>query len=154
MNEKELEGIFCENLKHFHKSINRLKISYDKCNKIDIKDGLGNLNENEMESLEALSNRFARSVDILLNKVLKGLDLLEIEDVSRSLDVVIRAEKRGFVDDYNYLIELKNLRNELSHEYIEDFLADKYKEILKNIDSIFLINKKISSYIKKFGYRS
>lgn len=152
MKKKELERIFCENLEHFKKSINWLNISYEKCNKINLDDGLGNLTENERESLEALSNRFARVVDILLNKVLKGLDLLELEDISRSLDIVIRAEKRGFIGDYNYLIELKDLRNELSHEYIEDFIADRYKEILKNITSVFLISEKVCGYVKKFGY--
>ena len=104
--------------------------------------------ENEIESLEALSNRFARTVDILLNKVLKSLDMLELEDVSRNLDIVIRAEKRNFIDDYNYIIELKDL----SHEYIEDYIIDKYKEILKNITSIVSIYKKIVNYTKKFGY--
>lgn len=71
MKEKELEKIFCENLEHFKKSINWLKISYDKCSKIKLDKGFNGLAENEIESLEALSNRFARTVDILLNKVLR-----------------------------------------------------------------------------------
>lgn len=152
MKEKEREKILCENLEHFHKSINWLKISYDKCSKINLKGGFNGLTETETESLEALANRFARVVDILLNKVLKSLDLLELEDISRNLDVVIRAEKRAFVDDYNFLIELKDLRNELSHEYIEDFIIDKYKAIMKNIIPVILISEKIDSYVKRFGY--
>ena len=148
MKEKELEKIFCENLEHFKKSINWLKISYDKCSKIQLDKGFDGLAENEIESLEALSNRFARTVDILLNKVLKSLDMLELEDVSRNLDIVIRAEKRNFIDDYNYIIELKDL----SHEYIEDYIIDKYKEILKNITPIVSIYKNIVNYTKKFGY--
>ena len=80
------------------------------------------------------------------------MDLLELEDTSRNLDVVIRAEKRAFVDDYNFLIELKDLRNELSHEYIEDFIIDKYKAIMKNIIPVILISEKIDSYVKRFGY--
>ena len=152
MKEKELEKIFCENLEHFKKSIKWLKISYDKCSKIKLDEGFDGLAENEIESLEALSNRFARTVDILLNKVLKSLDMLELEDVSRNLDIVIRAEKRNFIDDYNYIIELKDLRNELSHEYIEDYTIDKYKERLKNITPIVSIYKNIVNYTKKFGY--
>jgi hypothetical protein len=152
MREKELKNIFCENLEHFKKSINWLKISYNKCSKIDLSSGFDGLEENEIESLEALSNRFTRAIDILLHKVLKSLDIIELEDVSRSLDIVIRAEKRNLVEDYNYLIELKDLRNELSHEYIEDYIVDKYKEILKNIPAIVLIYKNIVNYSKKFGY--
>jgi hypothetical protein len=32
---------------------------------------------------------------MLINKILRGLDLIELEDISRKLDIVIRAEKRG-----------------------------------------------------------
>ena len=152
MKEKDKEKIFCENLQYLQKSLTWLKISYDKCNKINLNGGFDNLSENEIESLEALSNRFARAVDILLHKVLKSLDILELEDVSRNLDIAIRAEKKGFVEDYNVLVALKDLRNELSHEYIEDFIIDKYREILRNVESLALIYKKVERYAEKFGY--
>ena len=69
-----------------------------------------------MEVLKTLSNKYGRTVDILINKVLRGLDIIELEDITRKLDIIIRAEKRGFVNDYKILIEMKDLRNELVQE--------------------------------------
>ncbi|WP_051654238.1 hypothetical protein [Persephonella sp. KM09-Lau-8] len=111
-----------------------------------------NLSEEELEVLETLSNRFSRAVDILINKVLRSLDLLELEDISRKIDIVIRAEKRGLVDDYKLLIELKDLRNELIHEYIQEMLLEKFKEIIEKTPLLFDIANKINSYLKKYNY--
>lgn len=55
MREKELEKIFCENLKHLEKSINWLKISYNKCVKINLDSGFDELSENEIESLAKIN---------------------------------------------------------------------------------------------------
>ena len=111
-----------------------------------------NLSEEELEVLETLSNRFSRAVDILINKVLRSLDLLELEDISRKIYIVIRAEKRGLVDDYKLLIELKDLRNELIHEYIQEMLLEKFKEIIEKTPLLFDIANKINSYLKKYNY--
>jgi hypothetical protein len=104
--------LFCENLKKSIRNKEWLEKSYHKSLRID----LDNLREEDYEVLETLCNRFGRTVDMLINKILRGLDLIELEDVSRKLDIVIRAEKRGFVDDYRVLVALKDLRNELIHE--------------------------------------
>ena len=68
---------------------------------------------------------------MLINKILRGLDLIELEDISRKLDIVIRAKKRGFIEDYKILIVLKDLRNELVHEYIEENLVKNIKDVFK-----------------------
>lgn len=150
MKAEELKKIFCDNLNLFNKSIEWLNKSYQKTKNIDL--GKNNLSEDELEVLETLSNRFSRAVDILINKVLRSLDLLELEDISRKIDIVIRAEKRGLVDDYKLLIELKDLRNELIHEYIQEMLLEKFKEIIEKTPLLFDIADKINSYSKKYNY--
>ena len=85
---------------------------------------------------------------MLINKVLRGLDLIELEDISRKLDIVIRAEKRGFVSDYRLLIEVKDLRNESAHEYIQENLTEKFKEIFEKTPLLIDIIKKVNEYSK------
>ena len=140
-----MKEILCENLKMLIKSKKWLEKSYNKITKI-------NLDEEEYEPFEALSNRFGRCVDILINKVLRSLDIVELEDIDKKLDIVIRAEKRGFVDNYELLIEMKNLRNELAHEYIEEELEEIFVEILNKTPKLFEIIDKVIDYIKKEGY--
>jgi hypothetical protein len=122
-----------------------LEKSYYKSLRID----LDNLREEDYEVLETLCNRFGRTVDMLINKILRGLDLIELEDISRKLDIVIRAEKRGFVDDYRVLVALKDLRNELDHEYIEENLVKKYEVIMRVPQLLDIVNKVIKSVKEK-----
>ena len=150
MKAEELKKIFCDNLNLFNKSIEWLNKSYQKAKNIDLEKN--NLSEDELEVLETLSNRFSRAVDILINKVLRSLDLLELEDISRKIDIVIRAEKRGFVNDYRLLIELKDLRNKLIHEYIQEMLLQKFKEVIEKTPLLLDIADKINKYSKKYNY--
>ncbi|WP_024789361.1 hypothetical protein [Lebetimonas sp. JH292] len=140
-----MKDVLCENVKMLLKSKYWLEKSFEKVSKID-------LNEEEYELFEALANRFGRCVDILINRVLRSLDLFELEDINKKLDIVIRAEKRGFVDNYELLIEMKNLRNELVHEYIEEELEEIFIEILEYTPKLFDIINKTLDYIKKEGY--
>ncbi|WP_211245377.1 hypothetical protein [Sulfurihydrogenibium subterraneum] len=150
MTIEEKKKLFCENLNMLNKNLDWLLKSYKKVENIDFLRE--DLTEEDLEVLETLSNRFGRSVDILINKVLRSLDLLEMEDISRKLDAVIRAEKRGFVEDYKILIEMKDLRNELSHEYIQENLIEKFEEVIENVPKLVKIIEKINLYAKKMQY--
>jgi uncharacterized protein YutE (UPF0331/DUF86 family) len=150
MTFEERRKIFCENLKLLNKNFSYLLKSYKKAQNVDFSKG--ELTEDEIEVLEVLSNRFSRTVDMLINKVLRSLDLLELEDTNRKLDIVIRAEKRGFVDSYDLLIELKDLRNELAHEYIQEKLLEKFKEVLEKTPIVADIIAKVNEYSTKMGY--
>lgn len=149
MKRENIENIFCENLKLLEKNLYWLMKSYKKAESIDLNK---DLSEEDFEVLETLSNRFGRTVDILINKVLRGLDILELEDISRKLDIVIRAEKRGFVDNYKILIEMKDLRDELVHEYIQENLVERFKEILIYTPELFNIINKLKLYVKSVRY--
>lgn len=136
--------LLCENLRLLEKSILWLLKSYDKAK------GIQHIDEENIEIFETLSNRFGRTVDILINKVLRSLDIYELEYTGTKLDVVIRAEKRGFVENYKTLIELKDLRNELVHEYIEEEIYEKFREIVQKTPLLVDISKKVIKYTSKY----
>jgi len=73
--------------------------------------------EQQLESAEAFTGRFARSVDLLVNKVLRGLDRMELNPEGSLLDIIHRAEKRGLVGRAQDLREMKDVRNMIAHEY-------------------------------------
>ncbi len=80
-------------------------------------DILKDATEEQLESAEAFTGRFARSVDLLVNKVLRSLDRVELKPEGTLLDVVNRAEKRGFVNRSEELREMKDVRNMIAHDY-------------------------------------
>ena len=80
-------------------------------------DTLEGATEKQLESAEAFTGRFARSVDLLVNKVLRSLDRVELKSEGTLLDVVNRAEKRGFVGQSDELREMKDVRNIIAHDY-------------------------------------
>jgi len=78
---------------------------------------LAGATERQLESVEAFTGRFARAVDLLVNKVLRSLDRVELTPEGSMLDVVNRAEKRGFVGQAQELREMKDVRNMIAHDY-------------------------------------
>jgi hypothetical protein len=83
---------------------------------------------------------------MLINRILRGIDILEFEDVGTKLDIAIRAEKRGFVESFEELVALKDLRNELAHEYVGENLHEKLKEVLYASKKVLEISERVISY--------
>ena len=80
-------------------------------------DNLEGATAQQLESVEAFCSRFARTVDLLVNKALRSLDRVELNPEGTLLDVVNRAEKRGFVRRAVDLREMKDVRNIIAHDY-------------------------------------
>jgi uncharacterized protein YutE (UPF0331/DUF86 family) len=82
-----------------------------------LSDAWNGATEKQLESAEAFTGRFARAVDLLVNKVLRSLDRVELKPEGTLLDVVNRAEKRGLVARAEELREMKDVRNMIAHDY-------------------------------------
>lgn len=150
MTYEEMKGVFCESLRLLNKNLFWLEKSFEKAKNLNFES----LTEEDIEKLETLSNRFGRSVDILTNKTLRALDILELENTESKLDILLMAEKRGFVKDFRQLIALKDLRNELTHEYIEEALLKKFKEVLQSTPKLLETACRINLYVKDKNYCS
>ncbi len=110
------------------------------------------LTDDQRETLESLTTRFARALDFLMQKLLRTIDKIELTDEGSILDRVNRFKKRDVLrDDVNYGI-LKDLRNQIVHEYIieetDTVVVDaiKYTPLVKEI----LIKAKIYCLQKGF----
>ena len=123
-----------------------LKYSYDKCRNIKVKPGL---TYEEMESFEALASRFARLSDIIIQKIFRLLDMLNLESSGTVRDRINRAEKMGVIESADKFIEIRILRNEIAHEYKSDTIYDIFVQVmestptlLKSVDTILAYSKK------------
>jgi len=108
-------SILEQNLLELAEARKHLEYSFQQVKDLgDLSKGTG---EPQLESVEAFTSRFSRSVDLLVNKVLRSLDRIELQAQGTLLDVVNRAEKRGFVASADELREMKDVRNIIAHDY-------------------------------------
>lgn len=84
----EIEMDFLEN------SNNMLSYSYNICSNIGLKE---KYSLEELDKFEALTSRFARTSDILIQKVLRLIDIIELEIPGTVIDRINRAEKRELI---------------------------------------------------------
>lgn len=93
----------------------------------------------EFGKFETLCSRYARSIDFLIRKMFRTLDTYEFEDQGTLVDIVNRAHKRGLFEDMEQVRLMKDLRNTIVHEYIEDELRDLFEEVLHYTEELIRI---------------
>ncbi|MBL4730872.1 MAG: hypothetical protein JKY28_05860 [Sulfurimonas sp.] len=128
-----------------HKQLSWLKISYDECAFIGIKT---KYSIDEFGKFETLCSRYSRSIDFLIRKYFRTLDEFEFENQGTLVDVVNNAHKRGLFEDIDELRIMKDVRNTIVHEYIEDELVDVFEEVLEYSEKLMIIIKNTFSYLE------
>ena len=127
-------------------SIQTLEKSLEKCKKIGGKD---NYSFEEMESFDSLTSKFARTSDIYTQKVLRTVLILLRESQNTFIDMVNKAEQIELINSADNLINIRDLRNEIAHEYIEEELFEIYKQTITYTE-ILINNINLSkNYITK-----
>ena len=72
------------------------------------------------ERLDAFVSRFGRLQDTVGDKLLPALLFALAEKTGPAIDNLDRAEKFGFIESTDTWMEMRKLRNQMVHEYIED----------------------------------
>jgi hypothetical protein len=137
---------FQELHKNLEKQVFWLSHSIEKSKNIDLE----NLEVDDFDILETLSSRFARTIDFLVRKYWRALDSVEFETQGTLIDVVNRADKRELFSDIERFRELKDLRNEIVHEYLDDSLEKFFGEIRTDSLELLEICKTTLNYGKKY----
>jgi hypothetical protein len=78
------------------------------------------LNPTLSERLDAFVSRFGRLQDTVGDKLLPALLISMAEKTGAAIDNLDRAEKLGFIESADSWMEMRRLRNQMVHEYIED----------------------------------
>lgn len=100
----------------------------------------------ELERLESLASRFARLSDLLMQKVMRLIDDLELTATGTLLDRIHRAEKRGWVDDAIKLVRIRELRNLIAHEYAAGKMAEIYSAVAALAPELLAVVPKVIAY--------
>ena len=72
------------------------------------------------ERLDAFVSRFGRLQDTVGDKLLPALLAALAEDVGPAIDNLDKAERFGLIASADGWMEMRRLRNQMVHEYIED----------------------------------
>ena len=140
--KKKLEELLKEGFKELEKSLQHLKVSYERCEGIDF-DSLG---EDELVELEALASRFSRTCDILTSKVFRTFLLYLREEPKTLIDTANFLEKLG-VAKAEEILKLRDLRNLVFHEYKKE---EEIREIWKDIISAVPLLEEVIENLKNF----
>ena len=102
-----------------------------------------------------MASRFARLSDLLVQRVMRSVDDLELTPEGSLLDRIQRAEKRGWVQSAQDLVRIRELRNLVAHEYAAYRMAEIYAGIALLAPSLLAIVPNVRVYVddlaKRFG---
>ena len=121
-----------------------LRLSCSECKIITIKE---NYTIDEFGKFEILCSRYSRGIDFLVRKIFRTIDAYEFENQGTLVDVVNNAHKRGLFEDIEELRIMKDVRNTIVHEYVEDALADVFDEVLLYAGKLIVIIENTLAYI-------
>lgn len=138
--------ILRQNIEYLQKQLKWLTRSYELCKSIGVKDIYS---EDEFDKFETLSGRFARTIDFLIRKVFRSIDDLEFEPQGTLIDTVNNAMKRNLIPDNDLINNMRDLRNEIAHEYLEEDLASTFKDLLELTPFLITIVNNTIQYAKK-----
>ena len=146
MNQKYID-ILKENLNALNLSVIWVNHSYELTSTIGLKD---EYTVEEFDKLENLASRYSRTTDMLVNKVLRSIDTVESEDIGTIIDIMNRAEKRGIVSSADLLHTIKDLRNNIIHEYKIAEITRFFEDVLKYTPFLLEIIKKVNEYCSRY----
>ena len=133
-----------ENMSLLEKSIEALLYSYEKCRLIIQKS---EYDLEEQESFEAITSRFARTSDILTQKVFKGLFVFLQENIKTIIDAANLLEKLEIVENADTILNIRELRNQIAHEYVTTDLNSLYMDILVTVPELLKVVENLKAYL-------
>lgn len=102
----------------------------------------------QLERLEAMSARFSRLSDLLIQRIFRLVDEIELVGASTMLDRIYRAEKRGCGPAIE-LIKIRELRNTIAHEYALDALPEVYASLIASSQYLLQATQQSVRYANK-----
>ena len=128
------------------KSKLKLAESIVQCEKINLDQRLGDKDE---IFFEALTARFSRLNDYLIQKIFRTLDTIDLEDTGTVRDRINRAEKKAWIDSADEFIKIHTMRNIIAHEYTDEEVLEIYKNVLKLAPILLKTCDNIKTYVRR-----
>lgn len=119
--------------KLLHAAVSTLQLSIQKCQLIGIKE---NYSFEELESFDSLTSKFSRTSDIFTQKVLRTVWMLLHEPFAPFIDMMNICEKMLVLRSADQMIEIRDLRNQIAHEYIPEVIRDLVPEVIESTSKL------------------
>lgn len=107
--------------------------------------GQEKLSPEQLERLESLTSRFARLSDLLIQRLFRLVDEIELTGAGTVLDRIFRAEKREW-GQAPELIKIRELRNLIAHEYATEKMPDIYAAVAVMSPTLLAAVPKVVTY--------
>ncbi len=121
--------LLSEELDLLEKAVGTLILSMDKCKMILSKEG--DYSFENLESFDSLTSKFGRTSDILTQKVLRTIWMLLHEPFVPFIDFMNQAEKIRLIKSAEMMIEIRDLRNQITHQYILEAINELVPEVIE-----------------------
>ncbi len=122
---KELQILLLTHWDVLQRSLKSLQQSRDKTHQLLQQS---EFSFEELESIDSLTSKFSRTSDIYLQKVLRSIWMLLREDTVPLIDLLNRAEKLMIIVSAEELLQMRDIRNQIAHEYLPEVVPELAKE--------------------------
>jgi len=146
LNEKQLE-LLQQELELLRSAAEILDYSYNSCLEIGVKRDYSYA---EQDRIEAFTSRFARMSDLLIQRVFRLLDEIDLETAGTVRDRIDRAEKKGLIESADAFIEVRILRNDIAHEYLPEALREIFKKALSFTPTLLDAVGRVAAYCQRY----
>lgn len=144
--KKDLVLLLGEELQLLEKASAILKYSYDVCSELGIKE---EYSFEELDKFESFTGRFARLSDLLIQKIFRLIDDIDLESPGTIRDRINRAEKKELIESADVFIEIR-VRNQVAHEYIQDEIQEMFGKILEYTPPLLDSVTRVKNYCRKY----
>jgi len=110
------------------RAISNLKYSLKKAERIDLSK---ELSADEFELFDSFSSRFLRLYEVLVNTVIRTILIIVNESGDTYLDNLHTSEKLSLITSTKDIDEIRKLRNQVAHEYLDHEWKEIYEKLLK-----------------------
>ena len=88
---------------------------------------------------------------MILQKLFRGLDALEMEEGGTLLDALNRAEKRCLIESVSDFREIREVRNEIAHEYARENIRPLFESVLEHTPALIEIIRRSREYCLRYS---
>jgi hypothetical protein len=100
----------------------------EKCREIGLKQ---QYSFEEQESFDSLTSKFGRTSDLFTQKIIRTIWGMLHEPFVPFIDLMNISEKLGLICSADQMITVRDLRNQIAHEYIPEALHDLVPEVIQ-----------------------
>ena len=97
-----------------------------------------------------MTSRFARLSDLLIQKIFRLIEQIDLEPGGTVRDRINKAEKKGLINSADDFVKIRILRNNIAHEYLPEEIRALFEKVLKYTPDILDSVKRVNDHCKNY----